>query len=294
MTTATPSLRHWLRDAVGRLAGVGVAQADADVTWIACHVLGLGRGELELRAATDDTPLDEKAVAQLEQLLSRRIEREPLWHILGVAPFLGMELAVGRGVFSPRPETELLAHAAITELLAMEAPTGVLSVWDVGAGSGAIGLAIARGVLHAQVTSVEPSEDAHSYLEENIDRYGDGRVTLVAALAQEAIDLVAPNTVDVVVSNPPYVIRGTDWVDPETGNFDPDSALYAEDDGLAVMADVVSFASVALRPGGVLIVEHGITHSDPVAAMVMKAGFGLVSHHNDLVGRPRFTRATRL
>jgi release factor glutamine methyltransferase len=293
MTGEAPSLREWLRAAVTRLVEAGVDQADADVTWMACHVLGLTRGELEVRAATNDSPLDEATVAALEELLARRVAREPLWHILGQAPFLGMELLVGPGVFSPRPETELLAHTAITELLSMETPTGELAVWDIGAGSGAIGLAIARGVVHAQVTSVEPFGEARAYLEKNVDRYGDGRVSVVAADAAGAIDHVTAGTADVVVSNPPYLIRDTDWVDVETGTFDPDSALYADDDGLAVMADVVRFAAVALRHGGVLLVEHGTAHNDPVATLLQAQGFSLISHHNDLVGRPRITRATK-
>jgi release factor glutamine methyltransferase len=293
VTTNAPSLRQWLRAAVARLVEAGVDQADADAVWMACHVMAMARGELEARAATTDDPLEGLLVARLDELLARRCQREPLWHILGHAPFLGMELRVGPGVFSPRPETELIAHTAIIELLSMESPTGVLTVWDIGAGSGAIGLSIARGVTHAHVTCVEPSPEAHSYLERNIEQYGDGRVRLVKAAASEASDHVAPGSVDVVVSNPPYLIRESDWVDLETGNFDPDSALYADAGGLAVMADVVGFARVALRPGGVLVVEHGTTHNEPVAHLLTDHGFSLISHHNDLVGRPRMTRATK-
>ena len=289
----SPSLREWRQAAVARLVSAGVDQADADATWMACHVLGLSRGELEVRAATNADPLEQNSLSMLNEMLDRRCVREPLWHILGQAPFLGMELAVGPGVFSPRPETELLAHTAITELLSMETPTGELNVWDIGAGSGAIGLGIARGVTHARVTSVEPSEDAHHYVAENIVRYGDDRVTLLKATASEASAHVQPGSLDAVVSNPPYLIRESDWVDLETGNFDPDSALYAEDGGLAVMADVAGFAALALRPGGVLLVEHGTTHNDPVAALFAEHGFSLISHHNDLVGRPRITRATK-
>ena len=293
MTDTAPSLKQWLGGAVSRLTDAGIHQADADAIWMACHVLQMTRGELEARAATSDESLDGGVVDQLEELLAKRVGRQPLWHILGQAPFLGMELHVGPGVFSPRPETELLAHTAITELLSMNTPTGDLSVWDIGAGSGAIGLAIARGVTHATVTSVEPFDEAHPYLQKNIDHYGDGRVTALKALASEASAHVAPNSVDVVVSNPPYLIRGSDWVDPETAGYDPDSALYAEAGGLAVMADVVAFAQGALRPGGVLLVEHGITHNEPLAALLAGHGFRLISHHNDLVGRPRITRATK-
>jgi len=293
VTLNAPSLRDWLRAAVTRLVEAGVEQAEADAMWMACHAMGMTRGEVEVRAATDDSPLDRAVQGQLEEFLARRCDREPLWHILGRAPFLGMELHVGPGVFNPRPETELLAHTAITELLSMDTPTGELSVWDIGAGSGAIGLAIARSVTHAHVTSVEPSDEAHTYLQRNIDQYGDGRVALLKAQASEAKAYVTPGSVDAVVANPPYLIRGVDRVDLETGNFDPDEALYAEDGGLAVMVDVVAFASVGLRPAGVLLVEHGTTHNEPVAELLAGSGFGLITHQNDLVGRPRLTRAVK-
>ena len=203
-----------------------------------------------------------------------------------------MELEVGPGVFSPRPETELLAHQAITEILAINSPTGHVIVCDVGAGSGAIGLAIAQAVSNAQVISVEPSDEARVFLAKNVDRFGDGRVQIVSASAAEASDHVAPGSLDAVVSNPPYLIRDEDWVDLETGNFDPDQALYADNRGMAVMADVVEFAARALRPGGVILVEHGTTHNEAVAEILTSHGFSLISHHNDLVGRPRLTRAT--
>lgn len=287
------TLKQWFVSARDRLHAVGVDQAEADCRWIASHVVGRSRGELEAVAATASEPLGPDTLDRLEAILTRRLAREPLWHIIGSAPFLGMELVVGPGVFSPRPETELLAHTAITELLSMETPTGELTVWDIGAGSGALGLAIARGVSHAQVVSVEPSREAHGYLQENIARYGDGRVRLVEALAAEAVAEVTPGSVDAVVSNPPYLIRETDGVDPETEHFDPDIALYADAGGLAVMADVVQFAVVALRPGGVLLVEHGTTHNEPVAGLLAAHGFRQVTHQTDLVGRPRLTRATR-
>lgn len=290
MSTAPPTLRRWLENAVADLVGAGVEQADADARWIACHVTGVGRGELEVRAATSGEALGADIVQVLDELLARRITREPLWHILGRAPFLGMELFVGPGVFSPRPETELLAHAAVTELLSMETPTGELRVCDVGAGSGAIGLAIARGVSHAMVSCVEPSREARKYLADNVERYGDSRVRVIASSASDAHTHLSPRTLDLVVSNPPYLVREVDWVDIETGTYDPDGALYAEANGLGVMADVVEFAQVALRPGGVIVVEHGITHNDEVGRLMASHGFSLISHHNDLVGRPRITR----
>lgn len=284
------SLADWVTRAVSQMEQAGIDQALPDALWMGCHVLGVTRGELEVIRATSAKPLSPLAYDELESILARRLRREPLWHILGQAPFLGMELAVGPGVFSPRPETELLAHQAISDILALGTPDRV-TVWDIGAGSGAIGLAIAQAVSYAEVTSVEPSDQAHPFLDENISRFGDGRVRRVAATAAEARGSVEPQSVDVVVSNPPYLIRESDWVDEETGGFDPDAALYADDGGLAVMADVVEFAAVALRPAGLLIVEHGTTHNEPVAKLMASHGFTHISHLSDLVGRPRITRA---
>jgi release factor glutamine methyltransferase len=248
---------------------------------------------MDVLVATSDTPLDADIHDRLEQMLSRRLLREPLWHIVGTAPFMGLELEVGPGVFIPRPETELLAHTAITELLAMVPADGELRLCDVGAGSGAIGLAIVQAVTHASVTSVEPSEAARGFLRSNISSWGDGRVSLLELTAEQARSEVVPESLDMVVSNPPYIDRGSEWVDHETRHFDPPEAVFAEDSGLQVMADVVRFAQHALRHGGVLLVEHGINHNERLATMLSDHGFGHISHHNDMTGRPRFTRASK-
>jgi len=290
---APQSLRAWLARATTSLREAGIDQAEADASWISCHVLGLTRGELQVIAATRDDGLEDDILTGLEVLLSRRLSREPLWHILGRAPFMGMELEVGRGVFTPRPETELLVHMAINELMAIESPTGDLTVCDVGAGSGAIGLAIAQAVSHAKVVSIEPSDEARRFLVANLATYGDRRVSVVHATASGAMDHVKPGSLDMVVSNPPYLVRGADWVDPETGGYDPESALYAEDEGLAVVREVVGFAEHSLRPGGLLLLEHGIGHNQPIAEILSGHGFSRISHHNDMTGRPRFTRAAR-
>lgn len=294
MTHESQSLRAWLAQATQALHGAGIDQADADASWIACHVLGLTRGELHLIAATRDEALGDDILTALEDLLSRRLSREPLWHILGRAPFMGMEFDVGPGVFTPRPETELLAHMAMTELMAIESPTGSLTVCDVGAGSGALGLAIAQEVPHATVVSIEPSADAREYLAANVARYGDGRVSVVDSTASDAPAHIEKASLDMVVSNPPYLIRDTDWVDPETRGYDPEEALFADDEGLAVVREVVAFAGHSLRPGGLLLLEHGISHDHPIAEILSAGGFTRITHHNDMTGRPRFTRASKL
>jgi release factor glutamine methyltransferase len=133
---------------------------------------------------------------------------------------------------------------------------------------------------------------AREYLRKNIDRWGDGRVRLVAQTAALATDQIPAQSCDAVVSNPPYLIRGRDRLDVETAECDPDEALFADDGGLAVVVEVVVFAAHSLRPGGVLLLEHGVTHSEPVMHLLQDHGFRHITHQPDLTGRPRFTRAT--
>ncbi len=287
------TLAEWRDRAENTLRGAGIDQAGADVAWIACHVLAVGRGELEAATIAGQDLLSGETISLLDGLVDRRVAREPLWHIIGTAPFLGMDVAVGEGVFTPRPETELLAHLAVGELMSIDATAGDLLVWDVGAGSGAIGLAIVQAVAHARVWSVEPSDEARVFLARNVESFGDGRVTIVPTSAAKARHHGEPGSADLVVANPPYLIRGVDHLDPETRLGDPDEALFADGEGLDVLIDVIDFAQWALRPAGVLLVEHGTGHNEAVAEALGQRGFSLVSHQADLVGRPRFTRATK-
>lgn len=293
MSDADVTLSSWLRQATGRLAGAGIAQADADARWIACHVLGVTRGELEVLGLTGEDRLTPDVLDVLESSVLRRIAREPLWHITGTAPFLSLELEVGPGVFTPRPETEVLAELAVAEAQAMHPVDGVVRVWDACSGSGAIGLWVAHRVLHAEVTAIEASDLAVDYLRRNIIRTGTPNIQLEIGTVAEVAAATLVGSVDLVVSNPPYLIPGLDEVDPETGTGDPDEALFGGVDGLEVIREIIEAAKRVCRPGAVVLLEHGIDHAGRVAELFRQFGFSSITHHSDLLGRVRFSQAVR-
>jgi release factor glutamine methyltransferase len=223
----------------------------------------------------------------LDELVAARASRVPLQHLVGSTGFRYLDLEVGPGVFVPRPETELLVDAV---LAAIQDTVGPIVV-DLCAGSGAIGLSVAHEHPTAVVHLVERSNDAYDWLVRNAD--GRRRVTLHHAdLATAPVGL--DRSVDVVVSNPPYVpLDERDLVDPEVRDHDPGEGLWGGPSGLDVIERVIDRAVDLLRPGGYLFIEHSDRHGESVPALLEAAGFGHVSDHNDLTGRPRFAVGAR-
>lgn len=294
-------MREALVDAERRLTLAGVASPRYDAETLMSQTLHLTRGRIDLGA-----PLEQQSAEEFSKLVARRCRRIPLQHITGLAPFRYLSLIVGEGVFTPRPETELVAEAAIRELRRLARPASVL---DLGSGSGAIALAIATECPNVSVTAVEASPQARCWLEKNLTKY-QAEVTDVGS----SIDLIetdfgqpvfswlpdAEGAFDVVVSNPPYVPINAQIRDIEAANFDPPIALYGGEDGLDLIKLVIEVASVVLRPGGLLIVEHGdeqgaLALTDGVPHWVKNHGsFTDINDRPDLNSRPRFTTAIRL
>ena len=279
--------------AVTRLQGAGVASPEADAWHLLSSVTGLSRGELHAQALSGSLELTQDVLDRFDQALGQREQRKPLWHITGRAPFGNLELSVGPGVFTPRPETEILAEQARTELELMPPRDGEIQVVDLCAGSGAIGLAIAQSSPLARVLSVEVSPEAAEYLEANVSRVAPASVEILIGDVSDALDVRTEGSVDLVVSNPPYLVEGVDELDTETRESDPDIALFAEGDGLDVIDRVITVSSVLLRDGGVVLMEHGIDQGPPIHDMLTGAGFVRAETMTDLLGRPRFTRAER-
>lgn len=277
--------------AIARLRAAGVASPEADVWSLVATVLGMSRGEAQARALIDPNLLTSDQLSHFETWVGRREAREPLWHITGRAPFMTLEFEVGPGVFTPRPETELLAQQAIADAQLM-APTGdVLEVVDLCAGSGAIGLAIASQVPHARVLLVEASEAAGTYLARNAQSIAPEAAEVVMADLAQARGYRAQGSVDLVVSNPPYLIAGVEPLDRETQEFDPPEALFADAEGFADIDRVITEAAWLLRPGGVVLIEHGIGQGQATREALAAAGFRHAQTEQDLLGRDRFSRA---
>lgn len=219
-----------------------------------------------------EPPADEGA---LDALVARRAAREPLQHLLGTAVLGPVEVAVGPGVFVPRPETEVLLSWALGE------PAAV--VVDLCTGTGALALAIAHERPGAVVHAVEADPGALTWVRRNVE---GSRVVLHEA------DVTAPGAlsdlagaVDLVVCNPPYVPEGS-AVAPEV-EADPHDAVFAGVDGLVVIRPVAALARRLLRPGGAVGIEHDESHPAAVREVLGHAGFTEVTTLPDLTGRPR-------
>jgi release factor glutamine methyltransferase len=273
--------------ATARLAEAGVDSPRTDAELIAAHVHQVRRSELH---RVPDTAFEPRFWDEI----ARREAREPLQHITGAAYFRYLELAVGPGVFVPRPETEVMTGWAIEALAEMDVARPL--VVDLGTGSGAIALAIAQEVPGARVHAVEADPLARQWAELNVARCEErapqtrGRVTLHAgefATALAGLDGHA----DLVISNPPYVPSGA-WLPPEVAGYDPATALWGGGDGLDAIRSVERAAGRLLRPGGLVAVEHGAPQGPAVYwIFAEERGWAATRNHKDLAGRDRFVTA---
>ena len=293
LLTHNPTVQTALTSAVSQLTLAGVPNPRVDAELLIGHVLELNRGQVQSKAITD-AAITESDAAEIADLVSRRAAREPLQHITGRAPFRSLNLAVGPGVFVPRPETEQVVQFAIDALRAATVPDssdGPIAV-DLGTGSGAIALAMATEVPHARVYGVEVSPLAFVWTKQNFRESGATNATPVftdLAVALPELD----GTVAVVISNPPYIPSAAIPRDPEVRLFDPEIALYGGTDGLDVVHQVSATGLRLLHSGGTLVMEHGELQAAEIAALLRADGWLAVATHRDLLGRDRATTALR-
>jgi len=273
-------------------AGVSSPQVDAQL--LLAHTIGVERSQLlTVGSLTSQQELD------FEALVARRANREPLQHLTGVAHFRHISLAVGPGVFVPRPETELLVEAAITHLKNIPQPQLAA---DLCAGSGAIALSLAIEVPGTTVHAVELSDDAVKWLTRNVIEHS---AQLEAAGSQVIVhhgnagnrDLLAKfaGKFAAVVSNPPYIPNAMIPRDPEARDHDPAIALFSGDDGLTAARDIVLVAGEALVAGGFFGIEHADVQGESVPNLLneMTGIWSQVQDNQDYNKLPRFTTALR-
>jgi release factor glutamine methyltransferase len=273
--------------AVQKFAAAEIETPQVDAELIAAHILNFSRGEVQAALLTGFT-LTEEQTKLFAEFSARRFTREPLQHITGFAYFRQLQLSVGRGVFVPRPETEVVVQIAIDELRAseLEAPIAV----DLGTGSGAIALSMHTEVAKAQVHAVELSPDAYKFSRQNFDRY-PGAELLLGDMS-DAFNALN-GSVSVVVSNPPYIPNEMVPIDPEVHLFDPKLALYGGTDGLDVVRVAVAAADRLLLQGGLVVIEHADTQSAAVGELLLAEGFIEVRAHKDLNKKDRAVSARK-
>jgi release factor glutamine methyltransferase len=283
------SLSRFRSEAIVRLTVAGVASPEADADLLIGHVLELSRGEVQAKAIAG-AELRADQLDALENMLDRRVAREPLQHITGVAYFRALTLRVGPGVFIPRPETEQVAQFAIDSLRAVPGPQPIGV--DLGTGSGAIAFAMATEVPHSAIYAIEVSPDAFPWTTQNRELTGARNATIVLGDLADAFPEL-DGTVDVVISNPPYIPSDAIPRELEVQLHDPAIALYGGADGLDVVHQVSATAARLLHSGGTLVLEHGELQGASIAALLRADGWTAVATHRDLLGRDRATTALR-
>lgn len=239
------------------------------------------------------------AMERFHSMVDRRAKREPLQHITGHAPFRYLDLKVGPGVFIPRPETELVVQEGIewTTRHGMYRA----KVVDLCAGSGAIGLAFVTEVPGSEVWAVEQSERTAQWTRRNLDettkRYpaiaGNYHLEIADATQMPTLNQL-DGTIDIVLTNPPYVPLADIPQQPEVRDYDPDLALYGGSaDGTLIPERIIARAAKLLKNGGLLVMEHDITQGERLSAFALSYGFSNVMVHNDYTGRPRYMTAKK-
>jgi len=266
---ARTTVRDALDSALIAITAAGSESPRLDAELLLAAAMGVDRAVL---IADPERALDTEQVRAFRDMARRRAQREPVAYILGRKGFRRLELAVDPRVLVPRPETEHVVEAAL------DLPHGARVV-DVGTGSGAIALALVDERPDMRVVATDSSADALAVARANADRLG----LAVELLEGDLLEPVA-GPIDAVVSNPPYVRRG-DPLPPEVSRYEPAEALYAGDDGLAVLRRLAPAAAAA--GASFAAFEVGAGQADDVEALLRAAGFEEVERARDLAGVER-------
>ena len=280
------NIKALLIEAKTQLAQSGISEVDAE--HLMAHVLGISRMDLHnsvlvesVLSATSDT---EQVAEQFFSILDRRINHEPLQYITGVAAFRYMEILVGPGVLVPRPESELLVDAVLRHIKNLPAPVSVI---DLGAGSGALALAIATEAPQSRVIAVEKSPEALYWLKKNVALIAEN----VRIVEGDVFEVLPGVKCDVVIANPPY-ISDEQVLPRDVVGFEPHAALFGGTTGMELPKIFIAAAARLLKTEGVLVIEHAQDQGIAIASE-LAVDFEDIALHDDLLGRPRWSSAVR-
>ncbi len=273
--------RTLLDAATRRLNEAGIEAARRNAEWMLEGALGLDRTALLTHLGEPVTP-EETLV--FEEMMARRLGREPLQYVVGHADFYGLRLRVTPAVLIPRPETEEVVEAALERLADVHAPW----VLDMGTGSGAIALALKHERPDAEVFACDISEDALAVAAGNAERLAlDVSFIRADALAPAFADGV-PACFDALVANPPYIPDDeAASLAPEVRDFEPPGALFTGDDPLLHYRAITGHAARVLKDGGLIVFETHADYAGAVRGLLSESGYADTAVKADLAGRPR-------
>ena len=275
-------VRDLIRSAKEQLAKSGYNEVDAEILF--AHLLGISRMQLH-------NPIElEKAMENIgdiaedyHQIINRRLSHEPLQYITGVAHFRELELEVGPGVLVPRPESELMVSYLLAQI---EQKSKIVSVIDLGAGSGALAIALSTECDRVRAIAVENSKDALFWLHRNVAKY----VPEMRVVESDVADALPEVKADFVIANPPYVPDDQEL--PEDVKHEPNEALFGGATGLEIPKRFIEAAARLLKSGGVLAIEHTELQGTAISGLLEEMFINIELHY-DLNDRPRWTSAVK-
>jgi len=283
-------LKELLRAAFSQFEKNQIAAVDAEL--LLAHLLGISRKQIhaqDLELADGDR---EKLASEYSDLINQRLLGRPVQYITGSAAFRYLDLEVGEGVLIPRPESELIVDRVIGYLNSADDKDLAKSVIDLGAGSGALSIAISTEAalkgLKVSMVAVEKSAEAAAWLNKNIAKYD----LPIRVVIEDVVTALPDVKADLVVANPPY-IPNDEKLPIEVANYEPEIALRGGPvDGMQIPKLFIDSAARLLKLGGFFIMEHHEMQSNLVKN-AMAESFSSIQTHSDLTGRDRFTSARR-
>ena len=270
--------RQWLQQAVTALQGGESPRRDAEI--LLGHVTGKARTYI---LAFDETELDAAQAETLALLLARRVNGEPVAHLVGTREFWSLPLFVSPATLIPRPDTECLVEQALARL-----PSTPCHILDLGTGTGAVALALASERPDCQLTAVDYIADAVALAQRNAEHLGITNITIMQSDWFSALDA---QRFAMIVSNPPYIDEQDEHLAQGDVRFEPKTALVAGDHGLADLAHIITQGREWLEPGGVMLLEHGWKQGAAVRALFDNAGYRQAQTCRDYGDNDRLTLA---
>lgn len=254
-------------------------ETDAEV--LLAHSLKQSRAWL---LTYQDEALNDDQFEQFQTLIERRSKGEPIAYILGEREFWSLNLQVNSTTLIPRPETEILVEVALEK--AQTVPNGILSIADLGTGSGAIALALATELTDAFITATDNSQDALTIAKQNAEQHG---LSNVEFLHSYWFDNLTEHHFNIICSNPPYIETQDPHLQQGDLRFEPNTALASGPDGFFDIQQIIAQANNHLHHEGWLILEHGYQQAKRTQSLLEQYGFVNIDTREDYAGHPRIT-----
>jgi release factor glutamine methyltransferase len=280
------NFKEFLEAGKEQLSAAGIDPLDAE--HLMAYALGISRMDLHNPVIVEDRLAGFEDLTILEEtfwkLLDARAAHEPLQYLTGVAYFRYLDIQVGPGVLVPRPESELLVQSVLDHC---EKISGIVSVVDLGSGSGALALSISTENPRTRVIAVEKDPAAIEWLKKNVSRINEQ----VRIVESDVVDALEGVSCDVVIANPPYVPDNQE-LPRDVADHEPSIALFGGPTGLDIPGRFIDTAARLLKSGGFFALEH-TEDQGPAIASLLEENFADIVLHRDLTQRPRFTTAIR-